>query len=1183
MTNLYKRSCFIVASFLAFLVAPAQIIINEISPDAGNNDGTPANQTAEFIELYNAGASAVNIGCWVLSDGQSWIRIPSGANIAAGGVYLLSSSGYPSAASIGTGSTGINCPTCDFAGLPINLDWGPAGAAGIRTGNNLVGNPCLPPNPSTGSAGNRDEAWVLFNTAGTIVNAVYFGNENNACAIVYPVNSPALTGLSGCSDEPAGKFVVPGVVFDGTNNNGYTYAGPQLNGCNSSYQRIPDGSTWANGNINNATYPFGTQPTTQPTNHPTPGKTNSSAPFVFSGTGTGGGAAYVGQSTYTMCSSGNITFTYVVNNYQNVQPTKTYDATKIGSFVAATGAGSLAATNWASVSTNTPSAGQTTLTYTVSPPLGTTTYELVWEDFILNCCGSSSPSVTTTLSSSSWECYERKAVTITRNAAMTASKTTIDCPTDFPAGTVDISTLMLGGGSKTYQLKDNGINVGSANTTGVFSLSNTLGSPLTVVVTDLSACTAPITININNTCKLAPVCPTIVLSTATTTASGNKCPADVINLCVDNAASGNLPISGTLEWHSGTTAGFDPFTTPNLITTQNIANACVSGPGNVKINELGIRPAANDGSGGEFMELFNAGCTPVNIGCYTIAYKANSSSTTWTIRIPSGTNLAACSYYLIGGNFVTTPDLNYSTCVCTSGTSPGNLNNTAAQVFLINSSDVIVDQVAYGTVAPTGTTTTSAAGGGCTASTAKGPLGANTAGLTTAPPASQGASYSGSAWSYQANTSGASNAGGQAACTPPKGVINTCAAYTLTTANCNNGGNLFYKGIVKPIDGSCSQPNATTAAAGAYTVTCPTATLTGGGAVCNGTGTPATVNLVVTASASLNLYTFNYLENGTATSVGLSGASPYTIAVSTVGSYEAVSLTPPGGSCAGTITGTAEVTRKVPALSTSVEVCVSSNAGMLVFPVEPATQSPVSFTSTNANAPTTNSSGSFKFAPALTGTIQTFTMNVNTCSASTTATVICDATAPIALPIRLLYFNGNVTNGKVWLSWSAVLEELGTAFEIQRSQDGIQFAAIGKIDALNIIGTSSNYSFTDNQPLAGLNYYRLRIIEPKGPISFSKILPIKTNETVIGFSKVEPNPFEDFITITINAKRSGMVTIKLLTNTGMAVKRVETNMNAGVSKLLLSSLTPLAAGIYVVLIEQEGMFEKHSVIKKAER
>lgn len=83
--------------------AQAQVVINEIVYDEANADSSDVDpDTREFVELYNTGAAAVDIGNWTvgsvnLVDGSPIFAdtIPAGTMLAAGGYYVLGAPGVP--------------------------------------------------------------------------------------------------------------------------------------------------------------------------------------------------------------------------------------------------------------------------------------------------------------------------------------------------------------------------------------------------------------------------------------------------------------------------------------------------------------------------------------------------------------------------------------------------------------------------------------------------------------------------------------------------------------------------------------------------------------------------------------------------------------------------------------------------------------------------------------------------------------------------------------------------------------------------------------------------------------------------------------------------------------------------------------------------------------------------------
>ncbi|HSF46460.1 MAG TPA: lamin tail domain-containing protein, partial [Chitinophagaceae bacterium] len=62
-----------------------RVMINEYMPWPGNACGT----TSEFVELFNMGPGPVNIGCYVLTDGDFAVTIPPGTVIYPGDYYVI--------------------------------------------------------------------------------------------------------------------------------------------------------------------------------------------------------------------------------------------------------------------------------------------------------------------------------------------------------------------------------------------------------------------------------------------------------------------------------------------------------------------------------------------------------------------------------------------------------------------------------------------------------------------------------------------------------------------------------------------------------------------------------------------------------------------------------------------------------------------------------------------------------------------------------------------------------------------------------------------------------------------------------------------------------------------------------------------------------------------------------------
>src|SRR3954470_5668727 len=78
-----RAVCIAGGIWIQVLSAPANVVINEIhyNPDVKT-------EPAEFIELYNTGSSAVDVGGWTLDSGVHF-TIPAGTNMPAGSYLVI--------------------------------------------------------------------------------------------------------------------------------------------------------------------------------------------------------------------------------------------------------------------------------------------------------------------------------------------------------------------------------------------------------------------------------------------------------------------------------------------------------------------------------------------------------------------------------------------------------------------------------------------------------------------------------------------------------------------------------------------------------------------------------------------------------------------------------------------------------------------------------------------------------------------------------------------------------------------------------------------------------------------------------------------------------------------------------------------------------------------------------------
>ncbi len=112
-------------------------------------------------------------------------------------------------------------------------------------------------------------------------------------------------------------------------------------------------------------------------------------------------------------------------------------------------------------------------------------------------------------------------------------------------------------------------------------------------------------------------------------------------------------------------------------------------------------------------------------------------------------------------------------------------------------------------------------------------------------------------------------------------------------------------------------------------------------------------------------------------------------------------------------------------------------------------------------------------------------------------------------PLTLLSFTVQSQKEGNILSWSTTNELNFDKFEIERSANVMEFYPIAKVNKKAQNTSIFKYTFTDNLPIAGDNYYRLKMFDKDATFTYSPVRAIKNIST--SYVTVFPNPAKDKI------------------------------------------------------------------------
>ena len=166
------------------------------------------------------------------------------------------------------------------------------------------------------------------------------------------------------------------------------------------------------------------------------------------------------------------------------------------------------------------------------------------------------------------------------------------------------------------------------------------------------------------------------------------------------------------------------------------------------------------------------------------------------------------------------------------------------------------------------------------------------------------------------------------------------------------------------------------------------------------------------------------------------------------------------------------------------------------------------------------------------------------------------------LPVNLLSFTGNETQGTIHLNWTINPDMQLKQFELERSTDATYFQSIATFPA-----GKTSYQFIDlNNDLNSARYfYRLKMTDPDGKNDYSNIVTISIPAHV--FISLSPNPANNIVTVNGNF---GKGIISLINSSGQTVLSVNSNTSP-----VNIDVSLLPRGLYVL-----RFIDPHTIINK---
>jgi len=184
------------------------------------------------------------------------------------------------------------------------------------------------------------------------------------------------------------------------------------------------------------------------------------------------------------------------------------------------------------------------------------------------------------------------------------------------------------------------------------------------------------------------------------------------------------------------------------------------------------------------------------------------------------------------------------------------------------------------------------------------------------------------------------------------------------------------------------------------------------------------------------------------------------------------------------------------------------------------------------------------------------------------------------LPVNLLNFQGNINkNNKVTLQWRVENNETTDQFEVQRSNDGIEFKTIGVVFTSEKNGIE-DYMFYETMSSFDKAMYRLKMIDKNNNVTYSKILVFQSKAATTSNIKIIGNPVNDKLTFNYTAYTSHIIDVKVYDMSGRMMMSNKITSLEGNNIISFPLASAFKANMYLVEVNNGTEIQTAKFIKQ---
>lgn len=170
----------------------------------------------------------------------------------------------------------------------------------------------------------------------------------------------------------------------------------------------------------------------------------------------------------------------------------------------------------------------------------------------------------------------------------------------------------------------------------------------------------------------------------------------------------------------------------------------------------------------------------------------------------------------------------------------------------------------------------------------------------------------------------------------------------------------------------------------------------------------------------------------------------------------------------------------------------------------------------------------------------------------------------LPLPIELIRFTAQNENGYNRIGWSTATEKDNAYFTLEKSEDGIHFEVLQKVQGAGTSYVPRFYEVLDHTPF-DRTYYQLSQTDYDGTTKRLGIVVVDNKNTLPESINITPNPAQENALLSFQSNTINAAEIRITDITGKVIESQNVELGIGKNEFHLNT-SLLEKGVYFVSV-----------------